>query len=792
MSTFVLAVSIGVNLLVFTVVNALWIRPLPFPEPDRVVTILPEHLGFTTLDHPRFEMFEGRVAGQVITTDMREALRPRIELAETGQEPETFGVTSGYFRVLGLTIRGRDFRPEDELQGAEPVGIISDRLWNNAFGRRTDVIGAVLPAKPVPLRVIGVAPPGFEGARRGERADLWIPTGLVSRLAPADWRNGFLTMMVFARLGAGQTVAGMERRYYESMDPRVRESLTKNSDLVQFLPRVLPLTEVFGTPESRTFMIREGNALLVVSGLTLLVLLGGCATIAALVLTHYERRRAELALKMSLGAGRRRLVVELMRDLSLVAATGTTGGMLAALLGARLVPALSLPGGVNIGRLDLSLDWRVCAVAIAATVVTLVLAAALPIARSTRLRLAGELLAGPSTTTLGSLRIRQALLALQVGSTIVVLIAAGLFVRAVLHGFGSAAGFDVDRTVFVSIQEGAPFRSPGSGDPRPMIVERAKRLVAALEGLPGVSEVAEGISPIGAEALSSVRGPRIIRAEDREHQLRVGVLQGGPNLLSALGVPILAGRALTAADSAAPVPRPAVITQSLAERLWPGGEALGETLSLQQWRGGPYLVVAIARDLAFGSLAGPGNGVIVTAGPGMSAIVSDFVIRTDHPEDVAGLLRRTIKGQVVRVATGREVVARDIGRQRLGAWFFSGFGIAALLLGVGGAFGLVAYLSESRRREFGVRLALGATMSDLVRHGLYAALVPVSAGVAVGLALGALVSRLFSALLVGVSAIDAATYAAVAAAVLSCAAMAALAAAWRLRRTTPSDALRAM
>jgi ABC-type antimicrobial peptide transport system permease subunit len=176
----------------------------------------------------------------------------------------------------------------------------------------------------------------------------------------------------------------------------------------------------------------------------------------------------------------------------------------------------------------------------------------------------------------------------------------------------------------------------------------------------------------------------------------------------------------------------------------------------------------------------------------MSAIVSDFVIRTDHPEDVAGLLRRTIKGQVVRVATGREVVARDIGRQRLGAWFFSGFGIAALLLGVGGAFGLVAYLSESRRREFGVRLALGATMSDLVRHGLYAALVPVSAGVAVGLALGALVSRLFSALLVGVSAIDAPTYAAVAAAVLSCAAMAALAAAWRLRRTTPSDALRAI
>jgi putative ABC transport system permease protein len=270
------------------------------------------------------------------------------------------------------------------------------------------------------------------------------------------------------------------------------------------------------------------------------------------------------------------------------------------------------------------------------------------------------------------------------------------------------------------------------------------------------------------------------------------VLQGGHNLLSVLGVPIPAGRALASADSAAPVPRPAVITQSLAERLWPGGGALGETLSLPQSRGGPYLVVGIARDLAFGSLAGPGSGVIVTAGPGMSAIVSDFVIRTDHPEDVAGLLRRTIKGQVVRVATGREVVARDIGRQRLGAWFFSGFGIAALFLGVGGAFGLVAYLSESRKREFGVRLALGATMSDLMRHGLYAALIPVSAGVAVGLVTGALGSRLFSALLVGISPMDAAAYAVVGTTMLSCTAMAALAAAWRLRRTTPSDALRAI
>jgi ABC-type antimicrobial peptide transport system permease subunit len=158
---------------------------------------------------------------------------------------------------------------------------------------------------------------------------------------------------------------------------------------------------------------------------------------------------------------------------------------------------------------------------------------------------------------------------------------------------------------------------------------------------------------------------------------------------------------------------------------------------------------------------------------------------------VAGMVRRTIKGEVVGVATGREVIARDIGRQRLGAWFFSGFGLATLLLGVGGAFGLVAYLAESRRREFGIRLALGADMSHLVRRGLAAALAPVSAGVAAGLILAGIMSQVFEAFLVGISALDAVTYLLVAVLMLSCTTIAALAAAWRLRRTNPCDALRA-
>ena len=781
MSTFVLAVSVGVNLLVFTIVNALWIRPLPFPEPESVVTIT--NSDWISLDWPPLSIFGGGTAGQVITTDRRAGLRPHLEIA--GRIPETLGVTSGYFKVLRLPIRGRDFTLADEHEGAEPVAIISDRLWAGAFGRRADVIGAVVPANPQSIRVIGVAPSDFAGARRGERADIWIPTSVVRRLAPSDWKGRSLSLMVFGRLGPDQTVAMMDQRFWDLTDPRVRDYFQANQ--MERRPRVVPVADVFGTPDTRTFMVNERDAALVVSGLALLVLLGGCATIAALVLVHYERRRAELAVKMSLGAGRGRLVRELLRDLSLVALTGSAGGILVAAFGVRVVPAMSLPGGVDIGRLDLTIDWRVSAAAVAATLATLLVAAMLPIARATRQRLASELVGGSSSTTLASQRVRQALLALQVCATIIVLVSAGLFVRAVVHGFGNASGFDADRTVFVSIQEGGPWGFPGGGYRPDLVAQRNTRLLQTLREVPGVAEVAEGLPPIGPADRFVIKK---LKAQDREHELSAAQLRGSPELLSALGVPILRGRSLTAADFSVS-PYAAVITQSLAQRLWPDGNALGQPLRAPVSRLGPFVVVGIAPDLPFGSLTDPGDGVVVTAQPLGNHIVSQFVVRTDQPPMVAAAIQRTIKAQVVTAATGREVVARDIGRQRLGAWFFSGFGLAALLLGVGGAFGLVAYLAESQRREFGVRLALGANMGHLVRQGLTAALVPVSAGVALGLFVAGVVSRLFTSLLAGISALDAVTYVGVAVITLGCAAIAALAASWRLRRTSPADALRA-
>jgi putative ABC transport system permease protein len=425
-----------------------------------------------------------------------------------------------------------------------------------------------------------VAPPGFQGARRGEQADVWIPSNLVPRVAPAgvNLQEDEAPVMVFARLHPGETLFEAKRRFVQdAVDELARSS--KRAMLV------VPLADVFGAPDARTIVIGERRAGSVVAGLAGLVLLAGCATLMALVLVHYEQRRRELAVRIALGATRGRLATELSVELAWLAAGGTAGALLVAVWSLRILPALSLPGGVDLGRLDLSLDWRVLFAALSITVLTLVAAALLPMARFTRASLAGELIAANSTTPASSQRLRQVLLGLHTAATIIVLIAAGLFVRAVIHGFGAGAGFDIDCTAYVQVQVVQPFAGSESADARlAAIDESTRRLDDGLRALPGVEEVAIGRSPIGQDQASYVLTPTLIETRDARRELRVGVLAGGWQLLPALGVRVLRGRALAAAD-AGRRPYPALLTESLARTLWPAEEALGQVLSLGPRRG---------------------------------------------------------------------------------------------------------------------------------------------------------------------------------------------------------------
>ena len=708
---------------------------------------------------------------------------------------ETLAVTTRYFSLFGQSIRGRDFTPDDNRAAAEPVGIISDRLWARTFGRRSEIIGAVAAAKPFPIRIIGVAPPRFEGARRGEHADLWVPSNLTPRLTFGAKNLGDedVPVILFARLHPGQTPSEVRERLIQALPDETSRALLRGMQVVR-------LENVFGTSESRAVVIREGGAAAVVAGLAGLVLLAGCVTLMALVLVHYERRRRELALRIALGASRRTLMRELSAELAWIAAAGGVGAVLISVWSLRALPSLSLPGGVDLARLDLSIDLRVLFAALLTTVLTLAGASFIPLSRFTRADVAGELIAPTATSTRSSHKLRQSLLAVHVAATIVVLVAAGLFVRAVVYGFGAGAGFDVDRTSFVVAQVVAPFMSADEDIDQRMGLasERTRRMRESLLALPGVEEVAAGWAPIGSESEFSLLAPKQVETAGRRRELSVGSYIGSPELLSALGVPVLRGRQLTAADATAR-PTPVVVTLPLARALWPTDEPLGQVVSFVGGGGrggGRYTVVGIARDFVYGSTAATNTGVVVSVISAGFGIEPKFVVRTARAGPTAESLLRAVKAAVpdapqVTVTTGRDVLARDLGRQRLGAWFFSGFGLVALVLGVGGVFGLVAYLAESRRREFGVRLTLGATDYDLVCRGLAAGLTPVAIGTSIGLLAAALVARASVSMLPGLSALDLPTYAAVALLMIGCAAGSGLSAAWRLRRLSPAEALRA-
>ena len=792
-----LALAVGATLTVGTVVNALWLKQPALPDRDRLVTIVSDSGGSIDAVFGYLETKVGwtafdAMAGQVVTSGIFASLRPQLQFEQVGREVETVGVTSRYFQLLGQAIRGRDFTPDDNRDDSEPVAVISDRLWSQAFGRRTGIIGAVTMAKPFPVRIIGVAPNGFEGARRGEHIDIWIPSQLVRRVVPADLSGLQLTpVLILAKLRPGQTAAEAKRQLVESADVQTRRSWERLS--------VVALTDVFGSPNAPTIVVSEGRAAGVVAGLAGLVLLGGCVTVMALVLVHYESRRRELAIRLALGASCWRISRLLATEMVWLWAGGTAGALLVAFWSLRVLPALTLPGGVNLGRLDLSFDWRVLIAAILTTLLALVAAASVPINRFSRIGPATELLSAGLTPP-SSHRLRQILLALHVSATMVVLVAAGLFVRSVIYGFSAGYGVDVERTIYLHLQLGPRFVSAGVDHQalQKAALERTRSLEEGLRSLARVESVALGPSPI-VSAAANISAPRTLETSDGLHELRIGLLAGSPELVQTLGVPILKGRVLAASDGSG-APRPALITAALARKLWPVREPLDQAVSLRRGgpgdRGGPrFVVVGVVADFVQGSLMDPPAGVLISVDPPLGRPEASFVVRTDRPELIVEPVRQLVKTIIpdvsnLEIATGRELVARDLGALRLGAWFFCGFGIIALVLGAGGVFGLVAHLAASRYREFGVRVALGATRGNVVWRGILAGLLPVGIGSAVGLLLAGIVARVFVSTLPGLSTLDPLTYTSVALVIVGGGAFACIVAAWRLRAIMPADALR--
>lgn len=796
-----LVLSVGANVVVFTLVNALWLRPRPVAEPDRVVMLLGSsdsgvsegyylgRLGFERL--ASLPVFEA-VAGQVPTAGEMVGNQAHVTLPGGGDEIETAAVTREYFAVMGLTIHGRDFNVNDDRPGAEPVAIVSHRLWQTAFRGEQTVIGSLVLTSPSPLRVIGVAPDGFHGARLGERTDLWIPRWALPRLTKTGMGQPDPSLLAFGRLRPGVSLADAVRARAASHQAPVQE-------------RLIPINQLYGAPGAGTIVLHRELIVWLATATSLLVLLAGCATLMSLLLLEYERRRAELAIRLALGCSRLRLMRGFMVELGTLVICGSLGALAAAWGGLRALPAVSLPRGLDLARIDLHADWRVAAFGLLAAVATTIAAAMVPLRRAARATPQTDLVSSSARSTASSLSIRRTILAVHVASAVVVLVAAGLFIRTVVNGVTSGPGFESDRTNFAEVTVRPPWGGPMTEAERSEQmaheVARVDRLFQRLRATAGVTHVSLGEAPLGLVQAAAATRSVPISVGELQREGRISFLATGSDYTDALGLRLVAGRSLRQADARPWGPGgefPVLVTRSLAERLWPGQPPVGqEFVAFGQYR---HRAVGVIEDVAFGSFfLNHRAGAIRVTDP-TQALRSRrfaFVVRSEvDPALLTEEVRRAIAEAFpdsprVSVATGSEIVTRDLGRERLGAWFFSTFGLIALVLGLGGVFGLVAYLAAARRIEMGVRLALGASPNQLARLVVMAGLAPVAAGTLGGLLAAALLTAAVDAFLIDVGRFDVLTYAGTACLVMMSAVAAGMAATMRLRNLSPLEALRA-
>jgi len=723
-------------------VNALWLRPLPISSAETLVVAADVQAGEADssrfsekgLERLRSSGLFTAVAGAVVDREEFAGLKLNISIQGRARV-ETIGVTTNYFDVLGVSVTGRSFGEWDEAPGATPAAIISERLWRTEFNARTDLLGTFVEARPEPLLIVGIVPGTFHGALRGENADVWIPHGQIARLNKLS-NDLSMPLIALCRLRPG-------------LSPAVAEA-TLAAEIGH--PRsLLPIANLFGGGDSPMVRIREGRMLTIIGVTAALVLVAGCGALVALVLVHYENRRSELAIRLSLGASRYRLASLLLKELAATWLSGLWLGLLALTAILRWLPHFRIPGGVDFARLDLGIDGRVVFGAFATAVIAAALAASIPLWRVVSEGKWHQ--RGSSTfTPRGTLRVGRTAVLLHTAVTVTVLIVAAMFIRCVRYGLGEAPGFDSGHLIFVSIQtrprveQDYPDRDGrGARD-----FASASAFIAELREMPLVRSVVIGGSPISSDKERQFGWPRQIAVDGGDrfttHFVSASV---GPGFLQTVGIPLLLGREGGGHE--------AVVSPELAAELWPGESPIGHDLWFTAFKGqvvgvAPLVLGSVRRGAVPAVLTFDGLDLLPLAIRNANRLA--LSIRTERPDIFATDVRRRAESwfpsaPVISVTTGDELTALDIGRQRLAAWFFSTYGTVAFLLAISGTYGLVSYVTHSRRKDFSIMMALGARSSVLRWYVLRSAVQPAAMGAIAGVACAIIVSTVADEFLLG-------------------------------------------
>jgi len=758
-----LALGIAANSTIFSWINSTLLNPIPgVSHTGDMVTVMKGERS----DHPTppFSYLDYR--------DVRDNNRSFsgllayhhewASLTGVGQPERIYAVltSANYFDVLGVRpILGRGFLPEEdrEVEGSAPVAVISYDLWQSRFGSDRSIIDRKIEINRYPYTVVGVAPQDFHGCMPGLRGDIWIPLVMAKQVwgfggTLDDRGDNWLNVL-------GRLRPGINSRQAEGELNLLMQRIAEHFPEQHQGPNQISLDPLWRSPFGANVYLYATLPLLL--GLAALLLLLACANVANLLLVRSIARRREIAIRLSMGASRWRLVRQLMVE-SLV--LGLAGGALAAFITTwsagtftAFVPSTTLPLAMN-GHTD----DKVVLVTLAISVVTAVIFGILPALRSSNLAPVTVLKeeAGSVSGGLHRSRLASTLVVAQIALSVLLLVCAGLFTRSLEKAQRSDPGFDPDHMLLES------FELRPSGYSTLQGIEFDKQLLAKIKALPGVESVTlADFSPLSYT----------IRSEDiavggyvpRPHEsMEIDWARVGPNYFRILRTPLVSGRDFTAQDDGNSQ-LVAIVNEEFATRYWPGQEAIGKRIRLyDRWR----TVVGVARNAKY-------RRVIYNAEP--CFFVPWF---QDYPPFDAIIVHTRVSGDPLAFASVVERAIHDLNPdlpvfnvdslrtsmqmgslfERIVVTFAGSFGLLALALAAVGVYGVVSYSTRQRTHEIGIRIALGAERADILRlvlrHGLRMTLAGLGVGVAVSLA----VTRFLRTQLLGVAPTDVLTYASVA------------------------------
>jgi putative ABC transport system permease protein len=811
-----IALGIGANTAVFTLVDQVLLRLLPVKDPQQLVLVTSEGYQYgnawgngNELSYPMFTDLRDHNA---VFSGMFGRFAYPLQINAGGRTERVDGelVSGTYFDVLGVGAHlGRTFGPDDDrAPGAHPVAILSHAYWKSRFASDPAIVGKPIIVSSIPMTIVGVAQEGFQGASLGAAAQVYVPIMMMHQLTPMDdvlaarrsrWVN------VFGRLRPGitatQAQAALQPFYASRLQMEVTEAgfaRAAAEDKAQFLKGTVGISPAgFGKSDLRAELTRPLWVLMTIVGCVLLI---ACANVANLLLARASTRQREIAMRLALGATRQRILQQLLVESVLLSLLGGAGGLLLATFGAEALLDFFRTPDAQL-TISASPDVRILAFTIAISLATGLVFGLLPARQSTRPELAPTLKNEAGSVVGGSqVRLRKALVVAQVALSLLLLIGAGLFIRSLHNLLALDSGLDIAHVLSFDVD---PPRSGHTGEAGK---EFMRTLMARIQSVPGVS--AAGAARVGLFQGGSWNSILTIEGVTRKPGERTATLNNAitPGYFATLGMRLVAGRAFTPQDdrlitferdrTSSAV---AIVNEMFVKQYLGGQSAIGRHVGFGRDPGTPtpMEIVGVVSDAKYIGLRDEIRPqIFIPILANRSTMGSTIYVRTmTPPETMFNTLRREIQRldpnlPMFALQTFEERIDRSLTNERLVAGLSSMFGVLATLLAMIGLYGVMAYTVQRRTREIGIRMALGA------RSGMVAGMILREVGllVAIGLAIGLpaawLLGRYIVSQLYGIMPSDRLTMMAATLALIGVALLAGLIPARRAARINPITALR--